>query len=248
MRLALVFFLLCITVTSLHGAEAKKEILVYSYHFKPPLIVDDKRKVGLYFDIVNYLNKASDEYQFDLVYVPRKRLEVMMQEGTFNGILLGVNPIWFKDRDRTKYLWTDHVLKDRDELISLKSEPFEFNTPKSLSGKVFGGVRGFYYFGINEYINAGNALRIDTEREIDLFTLLSRNRIDTALISQSTFDYMIAKNQWHDKFHVSDKPHDIYDRHILVPKDKTSVFEHINPIVKMLHTDTSWHKTLASYK
>lgn len=248
MRFTLVFFLLCITVTNVHGAETKKEILVYSYHLKPPLIVDDKREVGLYFDIVTYLNKASDKYQFDLVYVPRKRLEVMMQEGTFNGILLGVNPIWFKDRDRTKYLWTDHVLKDRDELISLKTEPFEFNTPKSLSGKVFGGVRGFYYFGINEYINAGNALRIDTEREIDLFTLLSRNRIDTALISQSTFDYMIAKNQWHDKFHVSDKPHDIYDRHILVPKDKASVFEHINPIVKMLHTDASWHQTLASYK
>ncbi|MCH2057313.1 MAG: transporter substrate-binding domain-containing protein [Thalassotalea sp.] len=248
MRLALAFLLLCIAVPISHGMETKKEVLVYSYHLKPPLVVDDKREIGLYFDIVTYLNKASDEYHFDLVYVPRKRIEVMMQEGTFNGILLGVNPVCFKGRDRTKYLLTDLVLSDRDELISLKTEPFEFNTPKSLNGKVFGGVRGFYYFGINEYINAGNALRIDTEREIDLFTLLARNRIDTALISQSTFDYMIVKNQWHGKFHVSEKPHDIYGRHILVPKDKASIFEHINPIVKQLHSDSSWQQTLTSYK
>lgn len=247
MRLALIIYL-CFIASFAQAATEKAVISVYSYHLKPPLIVNDMEQKGLYFDVINHLNTSSSIYHFNLVYVPRKRIERMIAEGSFDGILLGVNPIWFKDKNETKYLWTPRIFTDRDEVVSLKQNSFEFITPASLTGKIFGGVRGFYYFGINEFISTQGALRVDTVREIDLFKMLLNKRIDTAVISRSTYDYMLSLNHWHDQFYLSQKPHDIYDRRILIPKEKQALYEHIKPIIEHLQFNKAWQQTIDSYK
>ncbi|MDT0604135.1 transporter substrate-binding domain-containing protein [Thalassotalea castellviae] len=130
----------------------------------------------------------------------------MIANETLNGILLGVNPVWFSDKDEKEYLWTPRVFTDRDEIVSLISQSIEFIKPQSLKGKVFGGVRGFYYFGINELIEEEIITRVDTANEVDLFSMLLNQRVDAAIISRSTFDHTIKKNNWQNKFHLSKKP------------------------------------------
>ncbi|MFD2165257.1 substrate-binding periplasmic protein [Thalassotalea euphylliae] len=221
---------------------------VYSYHLKPPLIIDDQEQKGLYFDFVNYLNSSSKDYQFQLTHIPRKRIDKMLAEKELDGILLGVNPVWFKDKQETKYLWSPRIFTDRDELVSLKETPVEYINPDSLEGKVFGGVRGFYYFGINEIIKQQRVLRIDTVHEIDLFSMLLNRRIDAAVISRSTFDYMVKINEWQDKFHLSKKPHDIYDRRVLIPLDNEHLYHYLLPIISQMEFDEQWQSTLAKYR
>lgn len=246
MKVILVWLLLLLSVESI--AKTKPLIPVYSYHLKPPLVIDIEKQEGLYFDFVRYLNERSEKYRFTLVSIPRKRIERMLEDKTFDGVLLGVNPTWFKDKQETQYLWTAKVFTDRDEIVSLRSSPYEFANAESLKGRVVGGVRGFYYFGINEMVAKDLILRVDTTKETDLFNMLLLKRVDVAVISRSTFDYLIKINQWHDKFHLSKKPHDIFDRRILVPKAEKSTYKELTHIVNQLQFDKSWQYRLLEYK
>ncbi len=229
-------------------ANARDPISVYSYHLKPPLIIDRENRQGLYFDFIDHLNEKSAGDNFVLISVPRKRLERMLESDTMDGVLLGVNPVWFKDKGETRYFWTGRVFTDRDEIVSLKSSAIEYSDSHSIKNRIFGGVRGFYYHGINELVDNKQILRVDTAKETDLFRLLILKRIDVAVISRSTFDYQVKLNQWQDKFHLSKTPHDIFDRRILVPKSQKNLYTKLSVIVDQLQYDKSWQMTLLKYR
>ncbi|MEW6989828.1 substrate-binding periplasmic protein [Colwelliaceae bacterium 6441] len=230
------------------SAEEKPLVTIYAYHTKPPLIIDADNHQGMFYDVTKRLNRASAKYHFELVSLPRKRVERMLDNGTLDGILLGVNPIWFADKDETKYLWTPRIFSDRDEVVSLLEQSIEFIKPQSLEGKIFGGVRGFYYYGISELIDENSIIEANTAHEVDLFAMLLNKRIDVAVISRSTFDHIIKEKHWQNKFHLSKKPHDIYDRRILIPQLYTEIYQHIVPIIEDLQFDLSWQKRIKSYQ
>jgi len=86
-------------IFSVESVSAQKiNVDVFVYHLKPPFIVSNTNKLGLYFDFSAYLNSKTDKYHFETVFVPRKRIEIMLDSDKFEGILLGVNPVWFKDK------------------------------------------------------------------------------------------------------------------------------------------------------
>lgn len=229
-------------------ANDKIKVTAYSYHVKPPLVINEEHKVGLYFDVIQYLNTHSQKFTFELVFIPRKRIERMLQTEGFSGLILGVNPIWFNDREEQKYLWTARIFTDRDEIVSLNSTSFEYMNTDSLKQLTFGGVRGFYYFGISESIQSGHLKHVETANEIALFGLLLNRRIDAAVISRSTFDYMVKNKQWYSKFYLSKKPHDIYDRRLLFPKNSQAVYKHVSAIVQDMQFDENWLSTISQYR
>lgn len=242
------FLLIYFFITSAFAEQAKEQVTVFFYHLQPPLVIDLPSQTGLYFDFVRYLNSVSEDYQFELVYVPRKRIEKMLLDNSLKGILLGVNPKWFGDRQEQKYLWTESVFEDRDEVVSLASSPVEYLKPTSLKGFVIGGVRGFYYYGINEIVAQKQVLRVDTVDEVDLFSMLLKRRVDAAIIGRATYQYMIQKNQWQHKFHLSNKPHDSFARRILVPKDQEQIYSYLQQVFHRLAIDRRWIMQLEQYK
>ncbi len=210
-------------------------------------MIDIQKQQGLYYDFTDYLNRHSEHFTFDAVHVPRKRIERMLIQHQLEGILLGVNPVWFDDKEQQKYFWSAPFTVDRDEIVSLASTSFEFTNPESFIGKVFGGVRGFYYFGINELVKQQKLQRVNTANEVDLFYMLLNQRIDVAVISNSTFSYMVKKNNWQQLFHLSKKPHDIYNRKVLVPKHLPEIFNDIDDIIATLPANKSWLNILKQY-
>jgi len=228
-------------------AKSKVHVDIFVYHLKPPFIVSKTEKLGLYYDFSAYLNTKSSNYHFETIFVPRKRLEIMLASETFNGILLGVSPIWFKDKEETQYLWTDNFYVDQDEVVSLPEQAFEYSGPSSMVGRVLGGVRGFYYFGIDELVNKGEIVRWDTVGEFESLQMLQFKRVDFAIVSRSTLKYLSKKHNWQNQFHISKVPHDSYQRRILVPFDNKNVFNEIAPIVANLANDPVWQNLLAKY-
>jgi len=172
----------------------------------------------------------------------------MLENKNLDGPLLGVNPTWFKDKSETRFLWTGPVFTDRDEMVSLRSLAVQYIDAESIKDRVLGGVRGFYYYGLNEAVAAKELLRVDTAKEVDLFQMLILNRVDVAVISRSTFDYMVKINQWQNKFHLSKTPHDIFDRRIMVPKNQQAIYLELSRIVDELQFDKSWKYKLLEYK
>lgn len=239
---------MCILIFPVIAVAAEKEnVDVYVYHLKPPFIVNDTYELGLYFDFSTYLNSKSDKYHFETIFVPRKRIETMLDSDKLDGILLGVNPIWFKDKAETKYLWTSSVYLDQDEVVSLAERAIEYTGAKSLAGKILGGVRGFYYFGIDEQVSQGEIARYDTIGEYELLQMLMLKRVDVGIVSRSTLEYLVEAKNWQGKFYLSKQPHDKYQRRILVPYTKKAVFDEIEPIVNNIMEDSVWKAILEKY-
>ncbi|RHW76669.1 ABC transporter substrate-binding protein [Colwellia sp. RSH04] len=241
-------FLLLVLCSGWAKSSSKIPINVYVYHMQPPLMISIEDKTGLYFDFTRYLNQQSKRYNFEVVFLPRKRLDKMLADNTISGMVLGVSPTWFKDKAETKYLWTGAFMYDRDEIISLSSNPVQYAKPASLENMVIGGVRGFYYYGINELVKQGKAVRVDTVKEEDLFSMLLKRRVDVAIIGRSVYRYIMKDKQWHDVFHLSTIPHDSFERRILITKDRSALHLELSKLIDKLPEDKNWQQSLLNYQ
>lgn len=248
MRRFLPIFFLLLSLGSRY-AFAIDMVKVYSYHLKPPLILDANTGRGLYTDMLSYLNKENSAYRFQLQYLPRRRLDTLVKSGNLDGIVIGVNPVWFDDKSEKKFLWTTPVMGDIDDVISTKKHPVEYAGPESLEGMRIGLVLGYYYFGVNELISEGKIQRDDASSEEHNFKKLLAGRIDAAIISRSSYDYeMKHYPEMQGLFHISKKPHDVFDRRIMVPLNMVKIHAQINTILKDAADDPNWQKMISDYR
>jgi len=229
-------------------ATERIEVKIYAYHLKPPFIIDKNKRVGLYYDFSRYLNLIQKQFHFKTIFMPRKRIELLINNEKLEGILIGVSPIWFKDKNQTRFLWTHSIFDDQDEIVSLIKTPFDFQGPHSLSGKTLAGVLGFSYFGIDEWVNKGEIKRDDTIGEKQVLLKILHQRADVGIVSRSTLNYILPKEGWENKFYISPLPHDIYQRKILIPHKYHSVYQAINPITKNMASDEQWLSLTKHYQ
>ncbi|WP_286265004.1 substrate-binding periplasmic protein [Thalassotalea atypica] len=220
----------------------------YTYHNKPPFIVDEENEHGLYFDLSQYLSSKSNNYEFVTIYIPRKRLERMIKNNKLDGVVIGVSPVWFNDEAENKFLWLPSFYTDRDEFISLKSSAFEYNDYQSLIGKTVASVAGYYYFNINEAVSAGQLQRIDTIGELQVLELVKKGRANMGLVSQSVFKFLRKQGKLEDIFHISPTPHDSFSRRAFTNLDNADVHKEIQRLMKFIVLDPLWQGMLAQYE
>lgn len=230
------------------AAERAPVVIAYAYHLKPPFITDVQKEQGLYFAFSAYVNAKLGREALKTEYLPRKRLEQVLHQPDFNGIVLGVNPVWFHDIDETHFLWTSALMMDRDELVSSAERPLQYNGPNSLQGRLIGGVQGHYYYGIDEAVQAGQLRREDTDSELQNLTKLRVQRIDATIISRSTFDYLTRHYGGREFYALSARPHDVYARRILVPFQRRDVYDWLEPIMRQLPSDPTWQQLMKAYQ
>ena len=242
-------FMFLVLNLGISSVVAVENIKIYTYHHKTPLIIDEVLEKGLYYDAVRYFNSKNKEYQFSLIYQPRRRLDLLVNSNNLDGIVIGVNPLWFGDKEEKKYLWTSTLVSDVDEVISTNEKPFEYTGPDSLKNMRVGLVLGYYYYGLSELADNGSLKRDDATSEDHHFRKLLADRIDVAVISRSNYDYVMKHEpDLVGKFHISKKPHDQFDRRILLPLQYAKVHAILNGILQKMATDPHWRATLADYR
>ena len=228
-------------------ADAHNVFPLYAYHLKPPFIIDVDKEQGLYFDLARVLNQKQKDIFFKTVFMPRNRLDLMIEQGKLDGAVIGVSPIWFKDKSENKYFWTENFFSDRDEVISLKEKAIEFDGPQSITGKKLGGVMGFSYFGINALVEQGKIYRDDTIGEKQILMMILTGRVDIGIVSLSTYSYLLKNNPWQGRFYLSKKPHDEYQRRVLVPKQYIKEYAYIHEVINRLPENSLWQRFVSSY-
>jgi polar amino acid transport system substrate-binding protein len=139
---------------------------------------------------VNLLNKYSKKYKFTLVYLPRKRLDLLKNKK----IVLWSNPLWVKDKSETIYLWSKNIVRDSDVFISLKEKSFEYKNTSSLNGKRVACVAGYYYPGIDQVFSSGNATRLDVKAEEQILSMVLSKREELGIMSLSTIMYHFSRS------------------------------------------------------
>ena len=240
---------LCLELISFHASANEKETaILYTYHHKPPFIVDEQEQIGLYYDLAHYLNKALPRYLFITEYIPRKRLDYLLKTKELNGFIVGVSPIWFNDKKEQKYLWLNTIYQDKDEFVSLKLSPFEYKKRESLKGKAVAGVAGYYYHGINELVSKGQTLRIDTINEKNVLSLITKGRADVGIVSASVFKYLKKTTKFENIYHFSEIPHDAFARRIMTIQSKKEMHQHLLPIVNKMMQDKKWLQMINKYQ
>ncbi|MCC2618019.1 transporter substrate-binding domain-containing protein [Aestuariibacter halophilus] len=239
---------LLISFSSAAQGQQKPIIYLYTYHDKPPFVVDLAARTGLYFDLAQRFNQLSEHYQFVTAYVPRKRLDVMIEQGRIDGVVLGANPLWFGDADQTRFFWLPPYFADQDEFVSLARQPFEYQGPESFVNTTVAAVAGYYYKGVNEAVSRGAALRIDTVSEESVLTLVKKGRADVGLVSRSVFKYLRRHDRVDDIYHFSAIPHDRFERQAFMPREDVIRCEALNRLFSRVLQDGSWSALVARYQ
>jgi polar amino acid transport system substrate-binding protein len=229
-------------------ASEKREVIIYTYHLKPPFVIDEENGSGFDFDLSAFLNSQGSTYHFVTKYLPRKRLDLYMSKSGFDGIVTGTNPYWMGDAEQKKYLWTPSILKDRDEVVSLHISPVNYKNPLSLFGLKVGTVLEFKYFGLDEFMQEGKIIRKDTASESQNLHKLLAGRVDAVIVGRSTLDYFVKLHDCRAQLYISPQPHASYDRNILIPLNNKDIHDWLVPIVKDLNSNQEWQKLLKKYE
>ena len=222
-------------------------IRLYDYHQHPPF--NTGGEAGLSHELVKYLNeKLEGEPRIELWLVNRARLALEMSDPDFDGLVVWVNPAWVGDPQRERYLWTFPVMRDTNELISSIDKPITYRGPDSLKGRVFGGVEGYRYQGIDEAAAGGELVRHDAKKVKINLDLLVRGRIDVTLVPGSALAFFTHVPAYEGKLFVSPFPQSSYTRHILVPRSRADLHARLNDIAEQMDRDPRWHQILESYR
>lgn len=242
-------FVLGLLLTLAAPARAEEpRLILYTYHFKPPFVIDVERREGLNFDFGEYVNRKLGKTVVRTEYEPRKRLEERVAAPDFADAVMGVSPLWFKDKEERRFLWTSAWMHDRDEVVSLQRAPVDYDGPESVRGKSWAGALGYYYYGLDELTQAGGLRREDTYGEQQNLNRLLLGRVDFAVISRSTLNYLLGRQNVEYRLYLSPKPHDEFERRILLAHSRTDMLKLLEPIVAASHQDPEWQATLARYR
>lgn len=239
-------WLLLVVAAGASGSSAEGETVeLWSYYFSPPFSIAEDGQDITSFLAAECTRFSEGRWTFEARSLPRSRLNAYLQEGQ-QGVVVWANPIWFGDRDETLYHWTERVVRGRNEIVSLASQPVEYEGPESLIGKSFGGVRGHHYVGIDELVEAGRLERHDVDSFKQNLRKLLKNRIDVTLIPKEELFLLKQQMSFDKEIHISSLPHQEYDRKFLVTPGLSGVREHINACLDQLRTDPRWLSRLKS--
>lgn len=226
-------------------AQQRQEVLLLTYHLKAPFIVDLGMQKGLYFDLAHYFNQRSSKYWYKTEFVPRKRLDAML-ERPFPHVVVGVQRVWFK-KYAERMRFTKPILHDSDVFISLKKNPITDVTPKGLKGKTLIGVQGYRYVGIEQALNNAELLRVDTLQEAHVLDMLRLGRGDFAIISMSTLNYSFQQGEDKNLFYIAEQPHESINRSLMFSSADLALQQELDELVDIMQDDPQWLSLLAKY-
>ena len=231
-------------------AAAQRPVTVWTYHVTPPFIVDRDSNAGLSSDLVALLNRHADNagrFQFTLSVLPRRRLDLELQQGAA-GMVLWVVPAFFDRADVTRVSWTRPLLQDQQDFVSRSARPFEYQGLESLRGRLLGTVLGHRYGPIQAEMEQGTVLREDVPSDEQNLRKLLAGRVDQILIARSTTLYFVRQMKLEGRLHVSSVPLQRYARQVLLSSSlDPAAAAFVERVVAGLDRDPEWRRLLAKY-
>lgn len=221
------------------------DVSLYTYHAEPPFVTGENK--GLTYDLAEYLGKKTGN-KFEVKVMPRARVDQAVQAADFKDAVLWVFPVWFKDKDKATYLWTDAIFQDENIIVSTLAKKVDYTAPDSLKGLSFGGVLGHNYAGIDDLVKAGTINRSDANNEETNLKKVASGRVDATLLPRSSATYLFPDLGIDGKVYVSKNPQSSYTRHVLIGKKNPELLKQLNTAIGEMKKDPAWLDILKKYK
>lgn len=242
--------LAALSVVATHARAV--ELVLYTYHDKPPYYLHAEDHVervtgGLYAELASILNARQKDLQLQIAYLPRRRLDREIEAGSLNGAVIGVNPLWFKDAQQTKYLWTLPLMRDQDVIVVKKGGEFPYKHPRDLAGKTLSLSRGYYFWGVTEMVGDGRVFAHETDGDANNFRMLLSHRVNATITSILTFRYYGSDPAIRDSLTMLPVPHDQFERMILLPRRFEAQHRQLNRLLRDPEISKAWAAALRKY-
>jgi len=196
---------------------------------------------------VDYLNSLQKEIEIQIEFRPRKRLENDLVKGRLKGAIIGVNPLWFKDKNKNKYLWSSPIMLDQDLIAVRNGSLFPYAPPEDLEGRRMALPRGQYFKGVTERQHKGKISVFETDSDIQNLEMILKGRVEATIISSLALIYFSERHFETDSFQTLKIPHDQFERMILFPKEHKDAYSKLEKLIKQSLSDPRWITHLKQY-
>lgn len=166
--------------------------------FPPYQFMEKGIPKGIMYDVLEHIAQK-EGYHVRGKGFPKKRHELMMERGELDAI---PNAKEWIDRPE-KYLFSNTVVKARDVVFSLRTNPLSFRKIDDLFGKQGIGILGYSYPPLSKYFEDGIILRHDTTNEIQLLQMLQKYRADFGIVNEVVGKWLIKQHDWQGQFLIS---------------------------------------------
>ncbi|NHZ35089.1 substrate-binding periplasmic protein [Massilia rubra] len=244
MRLRILLLPMLLPVLALRLAQAAETVQLATYYDYVPWFVPGQPSAGLNARLASRLSEMSGgRYRFESVYIPRRRLDVLLQEGKLTMVVAWVHPRFFGDPERTRYFWTGPLMDDESLVVSPRAAPLEYDGPDSLRGKRFGAPGGHRFPDLEPLIAAGDITRIDVPQIKNALQMIgAHRRLDFTVVDRSTLDALKHEHLIDPALlHVASRPRTAsYERSMLVPLGQPALYRFLQEAVVLLKSDSRW--------
>lgn len=229
-----------------------QEFTLFTYHDKAPYYMENYKDNevsvnGIYKELVDLLNDSQNYYRFYLSFLPRNRLQRYLELNDLEGGVIGVNPLWFNDKEKEKYLWTGKFMLDYDVIVVKQGHVFPYKHPRDLIGKRLTLSRGHYYWGVTELQKEGKIHVEETSSDIQNLLKIISERSDATITSILTYRFFTKDRFTENELDYLTVPHDNFDRMILIPRRYAEVFEILQNVLHDILENDKWIEILKKY-
>jgi polar amino acid transport system substrate-binding protein len=226
-------------------ARSTETIPLYSYYVDlpfasgPPGSVTDK--------LAHWLTQRSGgRYHFVPTQLPRRRIELLVQQPNWPGVVAWANPRWFSDE---RLSWSRNYMLDANLVVSPLAQPLDYSDDGALAGQSIGTVRGFSYTGIDELIQSGKLTRDDADSELRNLARLKAGRLQVAFLQASSLRYFREQypdlDQW---LYIAAKPRTLFERAFFTASGRPELLAFLNQQADALVADRQWQALLGTCK
>ncbi|WP_348945715.1 transporter substrate-binding domain-containing protein [Chitinibacter sp. FCG-7] len=231
-------------LASPHISLGSEKVIVYTQYDSPPFWSADS---GLSHELVRELSaRSKNRYQFEIQITPRKRIDLILEDPHWQGLIPWSSPSWFQDANQQRYLWSAPLFRDADLVIS--HAPLDYTGPYSLHGKVLGGILGHRYSELEADIAAGKIIRDDAPNQPSNLKKLRSQRVDVIFIPNSSWGELRLKSPEQIRsLWVASQVRNTYERRILLSPNNPELARYVQATVLDLAKDQKWQQKIAPY-
>ncbi len=194
-----------------HGQEKVIRFNVTPKGF-PPYVISTP-PAGIMFDVLQHVAQQQN-IQLVAKRIPESGVYILLDNDKLDTHASALE--WVENPE--KYLFSDPVLKVRDVVFTRKESSFKFNKVEDLFGHSIGVHTGYSYQSLSMYFKSGKIKRVDSNNELYMLNMLSRSRLDIAIITEHVGLWLIKNNNILQKFKISKKAIDTTDYRFVFTK------------------------------
>lgn len=229
------------------AALAAEKVQLLTYYTSPPYALDSGSAADSYtLRLAQWLSQwSAGRFEFVPRQVPRLRLDLMLTNPEWRGVVAWANPAWFSAPEQQNFLWSRVLMRDRNLRVSRQADKVLFAQGHPLRAARFGGISGHHYQYLEADFRSGLLLREDTQNELSNVLKLQHKRVDLILLQASSLPYLRAQLPDFDRWaYVDEQPQLEFERFLFTSHNNPDLLLFLNQALPHLARDPAWIQTL----